>query len=73
MLADCKLMLELGVNGIVVGALTKDNQVDSQFLKPFIDLVKKAGKELTFHRAIDLTDDIYAVLNRLLSLVLIES
>ncbi|QLE78494.1 copper homeostasis protein CutC [Francisella sp. Scap27] len=58
MLADCKLMLELGVDGIVIGALTKDNQVDSEFLKPFIKLTKQAGKELTFHRAIDLTDDI---------------
>ena len=58
MLADCKLMLELGVDGIVVGALTKDNQVDSEFLKPFIKLAKKVGKELTFHRAIDLADDV---------------
>jgi copper homeostasis protein len=61
-------MLELGVNGIVVGALTKDNQVDSEFLKPFIDLVKKAGKELTFHRAIDLTDDIYASTQQIIEL-----
>ena len=52
MLADCKLMLELGGNGIVIGALTKDNKVDSEFLKPFIELVKKAGKELTFHRVV---------------------
>ena len=60
MLADCKLMLELGVEGIVIGALTKDNQVDSVFLRPFIELTKKAGKELTFHRAIDLTSNIEA-------------
>jgi copper homeostasis protein len=58
MLNDSKLMLELGVDGIVIGALTKDNKVDSEFLKPFIELAKKAGKELTFHRAIDLADDV---------------
>ena len=68
MLADCKLVLELGVDGIVIGALTKDNQVDSEFLKPFIDLVKKAGKELTFHRAIDLAGDINQATKEILSL-----
>jgi copper homeostasis protein len=57
MLSDCKLMLELDVDGIVIGALTKDNQIDKEFLKPFIELTKQAGKELTFHRAIDLVDN----------------
>lgn len=68
MLADCKLMLELGVGGIVIGALTKDNQVDSEFLKPFIELTKKAGKKLTFHREIDLADDMNQATKEIISL-----
>ncbi len=58
MLDDLNTMLELGVDGIVIGALTKDNTIDREFLKPFIELTKKAGKELTFHRAIDLANNI---------------
>ncbi|MBK2005171.1 copper homeostasis protein CutC, partial [Francisella orientalis] len=59
MLDDLRAMLELNVNGIVIGTLTKENKIDKEFLKPFIKLAKQAGKELTFHRAIDLTTDIY--------------
>ena len=68
MLADCKLMLELGVDGIVIGALTKDNQIDKEFLEPFIELTKQAGKELTFHRAIDLADDINQATQEIITL-----
>ncbi|MEY8703278.1 copper homeostasis protein CutC [Francisella philomiragia] len=68
MLTDCKLMLELGVDGIVIGALTKENKIDKKFLEPFIRLTKKAGKELTFHRAIDLTTDIYTATQEVIEL-----
>lgn len=68
MLDDFKAMLELGVDGIVIGALTKDNKIDCEFLKPFIELTKKADKELTFHRAIDLTNDIYASTRQVIEL-----
>ncbi|WP_150463767.1 copper homeostasis protein CutC [Francisella sp. XLW-1] len=68
MLTDCKLMLELDVDGIVIGALTKENKVDKEFLKPFIEFTKQAGKELTFHRAIDLTTDIYTATQEVIEL-----
>lgn len=68
MLTDCKLMLELGVDGIVIGALTKENKVDKKFLEPFIELTKQAEKELTFHRAVDLTTDIYTVTQEIIEL-----
>lgn len=58
MLDDLKSMLDLDVDGIVIGALTRENKIDNEFLEPFIKLTKQAGKELTFHRAIDLTVDI---------------
>ncbi len=68
MLDDLKTILELNVDGIVIGALTKENEVDKKFLKPFIELTKKAGKELTFHRAIDLTTDIYTTTQEVIEL-----
>ena len=58
MLDDLKTMLELDVDGVVIDALIKDNKVGKEFLKPFIQLTKQTGKELTFHRVIDLNTDI---------------
>ena len=58
MLEDCKKMLRLNVDGIVIGAITLDYKVDKEYLNPFIDLVKTANKQLTFHRAIDLVSDL---------------
>lgn len=60
MLEDLKIMLDLDVDGIVIGALTEQNEIDKDFLDPFIKLTKQAKKELTFHRAIDLVNDIHA-------------
>lgn len=68
MLDDLKTMLELNVDGVVIGALTKENKVDKEFLKPFIELTKQAGKELTFHRAVDLTTDIYTAIQEIINL-----
>ncbi|GMN90112.1 copper homeostasis protein CutC [Francisella sciaenopsi] len=68
MLDDLKTMLELNVDGVVIGALTKENKINKKFLEPFIELTKKAGKELTFHRAIDLTTDIYTATQEIINL-----
>lgn len=68
MFDDLKAILELDIDGIVIGALTKENKVDKEFLKPFIELTKQASKELTFHRAIDLTTDIYTATQEIIDL-----
>ncbi|KFJ43967.1 copper homeostasis protein CutC [Francisella philomiragia] len=68
MLDDLRVMLELDIDGIVIGALTKENKVDKKFLEPFIELTKQAGKELTFHRAIDLTVDVYTATQEIIEL-----
>ena len=68
MLNDCKMMLDLGVDGIVIGALTTDDVIDQEFLKPFIKLVKNARKQLTFHIALDLTKDIQASTKEIIKL-----
>ena len=68
MLDDLRAMLDLDVDGIVIGALTKQNEIDKDFLVPFIKLTKQAKKELTFHRAIDLTNDIYTSTQEIINL-----
>lgn len=68
MLDDLKTMLDLDVDGIVIGALTKQNEVDKDFLEPFIKLTKQAKKELTFHRAIDIANDIHASTQEIIEL-----
>lgn len=51
MLYDIEKIKKFPIEGIVIGALTKDNQLDLPFLQ---DLVAKRGNlKLTFHKAID--------------------
>ncbi|MED7788407.1 copper homeostasis protein CutC [Francisella sp. 19X1-34] len=68
MLDDLEMALDLNVDGIVIGALTRDYNIDKGFLKPFIKLTKQAKKELTFHRAIDLTNNIYSSTQKIIDL-----
>src|SRR5687768_11521262 len=52
---DIEVARILGADGIVIGALTRDGQVDAAQLEP---LVAAAGKlPVTFHRAFDLVGD----------------
>lgn len=51
MIEDIKLFKKLGVKGVVLGVLTKDNKIDYPILKRFLKETK--GMEVTFHKAID--------------------
>ncbi len=51
MLYDLKHISALKPNGVVVGSLTQDNQLDEPFLKEFI--YQSKGLQTTFHKAID--------------------
>lgn len=48
---DIELCKALGVKGIVLGVLTKNDEIDYPLLKELIDLA--APMEVTFHKAID--------------------
>lgn len=48
---DVKIIKELGAKGVVLGGLTRENEVDHSFLKQILPLT--AGLEVTFHRAFD--------------------
>jgi len=58
----------VGVNGVVIGALTPDGRVDVPLCRDFIDLARSYGLSVTFHRAIDRTADIMEALDDVLSL-----
>lgn len=48
---DIKICKELGVKGVVIGALNRDNTINYAAIKEMIDLAKPMS--ITFHKAID--------------------
>lgn len=58
----------VGVNGVVIGALTDDGRVDIPLCKDIVDLARSYGLSITFHRAIDCTADIMEAMDDVLSL-----
>ena len=57
---------ELGVDGIVSGVLNADNTIDIERTKELIELSKPLP--FTFHRAFDITPDLFQSLEELISL-----
>ncbi|MDO4594754.1 MAG: copper homeostasis protein CutC [Tissierellia bacterium] len=52
-------MLKLGVDGICCGILTEDKNIDTKRISELVRIVHEYKKTFVFHRAIDLTDDIF--------------
>lgn len=51
MIEDIRLFKRLGVQGVVLGVLTKNNEIDYSLLRRL--LKESSGMEVTFHKAID--------------------
>ncbi len=51
MIEDIRLFKRLGVQGVVLGVLTEDNEIDYPLLRRL--LKESSGMEVTFHKAID--------------------
>lgn len=66
MLDDIAHCRTLGCEGVVVGALTPDGQIDRDACDRFLD--EAQGMGVTFHRAFDLVDDQAAALESLVEL-----
>lgn len=66
MLHDIQMAKELGMEGVVMGVLRKDGQVDIEVMRRLIEITKPL--EITFHRAFDLTPDPMKSLEDLISL-----
>jgi copper homeostasis protein len=66
MLAEARSLVSQGVHGLVVGALKSDGDVDAEFLQEFRKIA--AGRQLTCHRAIDVSRDPLQVMEELITL-----
>ncbi|MFV0379371.1 MAG: copper homeostasis protein CutC [Anaerorhabdus sp.] len=59
MLEDAEILLKNGADGIVFGFLNDDNTINIEWTKKMTDLIKKYSKEAVFHKAFDLTPDLF--------------
>ena len=66
MLEDARLLLENGADGIVFGFLHEDGTVDRARTKRMLEVI--GDKPSVFHRAIDVTPDVFAALDALIEL-----
>lgn len=62
MLEDIRLMKDLGIAGIVTGILTPEAEVDLPRMEQIMALA--SGMEVVFHRAFDLTKDLFTSFDR---------
>jgi len=65
---EIELMAKQGINGVVFGCLTKENQIDTLNTSKLVDVAKKYMLEVTFHRAFDYTNRPIEALEKLIDL-----
>ncbi|CAM1325960.1 CUTC (predicted) [Pycnogonum litorale] len=63
---DVDGLIESGADGLVVGALTSDGEIDVKLCREIIEL--SDGRPITFHRAFDMTSNAESSLERLIEL-----
>ncbi|GAB2687379.1 copper homeostasis protein CutC [Mucilaginibacter koreensis] len=68
MLADIEFCITAGCDGIVIGALNADGTINKEACRRLIEPALKAGLGVTFHRAFDMTADIYQALDDVIDL-----
>ncbi|MEY3955656.1 MAG: hypothetical protein RLZ73_110 [Bacteroidota bacterium] len=66
MLAEARALVAQGVHGIVVGALKPDGDLDVEFMREFKQIA--SGRELTCHRAIDVSREPLEVMEQLIAI-----
>jgi Uncharacterized protein involved in copper resistance len=59
MLLEAKEFLEAGADGIVFGCLTRDGTIETSFTKKMITLIHSYQKEAVFHKAFDVSNDLF--------------
>ncbi|MCD7936292.1 MAG: copper homeostasis protein CutC [Tannerellaceae bacterium] len=65
MLYDIQLAKELGVDGVVVGCLTAEGEIDQPLLRRLVEAAKPLS--VTFHRAFDVCRDPYTALKQIIA------
>jgi copper homeostasis protein len=66
MLRDIAIAQQLDVDGLVIGALTRDSTIDLATTRRLVEAAE--GTPVTFHRAFDLTPNLDGALNELIGL-----
>lgn len=66
MLRDIRLAHQLGADGVVIGALTPDGDIDRSLCRRLVEAAQ--GMQVTFHRAFDHTRDPYQALEDIIAL-----
>jgi copper homeostasis protein len=59
MAADVRYCIEAGCDGIVIGKLHPDGTIDKDRCRKLVELAKPHGVGVTFHRAFDLSADLF--------------
>ncbi len=67
MIEDIHLCKRMGVNGVVIGALTSDGDIDIEAVRRMVDAAKPE-LEVTFHRAFDRASNPHEALEQIISL-----
>ncbi|WP_207204787.1 copper homeostasis protein CutC [Miniphocaeibacter massiliensis] len=65
---DTELFLDLNIEGIVFGFLSKDNEIDLDKTKTLVNLIHSKGKLAVFHRAFDQVNNPIKSIEELISL-----
>ncbi|MCQ2350153.1 MAG: copper homeostasis protein CutC [Paludibacteraceae bacterium] len=66
MISDIEMCKSLGVNGVVIGALTKEGSIDLDTMTKLMETAK--GINVTFHRAFDCCNNPFEALEQIISL-----
>lgn len=66
MLHDIKKCKKCGVDGVVIGALTREGDIDLKVCQQLIDAAQ--GMSITFHRAFDRCNNPYLALEQIISM-----
>jgi len=66
MCEEIKMFRDLGANGVVIGTLTPEGELDQEKMRRLMDCA--GGIDVTLHRAFDMTRDPYATLETAISL-----
>lgn len=68
MKSDIELCGQLKCDGVVIGILDENGNVDIERNRELVELAKKYGMSVTFHRAFDRVRDIYSALEDVIHL-----
>ena len=68
MTEDVRYCINAGCDGIVIGILKADGTVDKERCKKLVDMARKWGVGVTFHRAFDVCADMYQAMEDIIDM-----